>query len=325
MAPTADVPTGHTDWPGEGVVLVDRYELVEFLSRGSVATLWRAHDSQLDRDVVVKILLHPHTTDETAVARFHREARAIARLDHPNVVRIFDTAEHDGLAFFVMEHVAGPSLSRFRGQALDARTVAALGYQVASALGAAHDTGLVHRDVKPANIVLAESTGRAKLLDFGITKALGEDSTLTDPQTIVATTRYAAPEQVSGDRVGPWSDVYSLGLLLWEACTGQPAFEGATALATALARLDHDPPPVSERVDHVPAVLDEVIQHATRGEHRARYPHGRAMADALYDLSGPRGHRDTRHLATPRPASHLPSGRPTVATAPPRVGNAPQR
>lgn len=198
-----------------------------------------------------------------------------------------------------MEYVAGAAFSQFRGRALDAHVVAALGHQVASALGVAHDHGLVHRDVKPANIVFAHTSGRAKLLDFGITKNLRTEDTLTGPQKVVATTRYAAPEQVSGETVGPWTDVYSLGLLLWEACTGRPAFQGPTEAATALARLEHDPPPVREWAEHVPEALDEIIHRATRGDHHARYAHGGQMADALYELSGPRAHEDTRRLATP--------------------------
>lgn len=312
MTRTTRVPEQVSPWPGQGTVLAGRYRLVEFLASGGAAALWRAHDPQLDREVALK-LLHPHHhRNATVVERFRREALTIARLRHPNVVRIFDTVQHDGTSFLVMEYVEGVALSQWQGHALDGQVVAALGHQVACALGAAHEQHLVHRDVKPDNIVVDAVTGRVKLLDFGITKDLRHVTGLTGPHQVVATTRYAAPEQISDGPVGPWTDVYSLGLVLWEACTGRAVFDGPTDPAIALARLREDPLPVEQCTEDVPVVLGEVIHRATRRDHRDRYADGGQMATDLYGVCGPRAHELSSRLDTsappPRtaPASHRP-------------------
>lgn len=297
----ADVADGGGAWPGEGTVLVGRYRLVEFVAYGGAAALWRAHDTRLDREVAVKVLLPHHHYDETGAARFLREALAIAHVRHPNVVQIFDVVQNDGVSFLVMEYVNGPVLSEFQGHSLDSEVAAALGCQVASALGAAHDHDLVHRDVKPGNIVMEPVTGRAKLLDFGIAKDLRDTIGVTGPHRVVATTRYAAPEQLSDRPVGPWTDVYCLGLVLWELCAGRPAFQGRTEPATALMRLEDGPPPLREWVNDVPDALDQAVRRATRRDRRDRYPHGGRMAEALSELCGPRPHELTRRL-TSRPS-----------------------
>lgn len=167
----ADVTEGGRAWPGEGVVLVGRYRLVEFVAYGGAAALWRAHDPQLDRDVAVKVLLPHHHDDQVSAVRFRREAQAIAHVRHPNVVRVFDVVQDEDVSFLVMEYVQGPALSQFEGRTLDSQMVAALGYQVALALGVAHDHDLVHRDVKPGNIVVDMATGHASYWTSGLPRA----------------------------------------------------------------------------------------------------------------------------------------------------------
>lgn len=279
--PQDDEPAEEVAWPGR-TRLGDRYQLEERIASGGAAVVWRAFDETLARTVAIK-LLHPHHAgDEVVVERFEREAVAAAQLSHPNVVRIYDTGVEDQLVYLVMEHVDGPSLRqvlRDREQ-LDPTTVAALGEQVAAALGEAHQHGLVHRDVKPANILIA-SDGTVKVTDFGIAKALDAEATLTTPGTVVGTAAYVAPEQLEEGRVDARADVYALGVVLYECLTGRPAFSGDTPTATAALRLTHElMPPRRVRAD-VPRLLDDVIVRATRNDRTDRYADGAAFAAAL--------------------------------------------
>jgi len=269
-------------WPDRSH-LAGRYALQEPIASGGAAIVWRAFDENLSRTVAIK-LLHPHhANDPTVVERFERESRAAAQLAHPNAVRIYDTGRQDDLVYLVMEHVDGPSLRevlRSHGE-LDPVAVAAVGEQVASALGEAHAHGLVHRDVKPANILIAVD-GTVKVTDFGIAKALSAaEATLTTPGTVVGTAAYVAPEQLEDGEVDARADIYALGVVLHESLTGRPAFSGDTATATAAMRLTHELlPPRQLRAD-VPRALDDVIVRATQRDRVDRYPDGDAMAAAL--------------------------------------------
>jgi eukaryotic-like serine/threonine-protein kinase len=286
-APQAAEPaaSNHRPWPDRSH-LADRYHLEEPIASGGAAIVWRAFDENLARSVAIK-LLHPHhATDPTVVERFERESRAAAQLNHPNAVRIYDTGRDDDLVYLVMEHVDGPSLRELlkeRGP-LEPVAVAALGEQVAAALGEAHAHGLVHRDVKPANILLA-SDGTVKVTDFGIAKALsGSEATLTTPGTVVGTAAYVAPEQLQDSGVDARADIYALGVVLYECLTGRPAFSGDTPTATAAMRLSHELlPPRQIRAD-VPRALDEIITRATRRDRESRYADGSSMAAALAPL-----------------------------------------
>lgn len=278
-------PVDHRTWP-DRLQLAGRYHLEEPIASGGAAIVWRAFDENLSRSVAIK-LLHPHhANDPTVVERFERESRAAAQLNHPNAVRIYDTGREADLVFLVMEHVDGPSLRDIlKEQApLDPTVVAAIGEQVASALGEAHSHGLVHRDVKPANILLA-ADGTVKVTDFGIAKALsGADATLTTPGTVVGTAAYVAPEQLQDGTVDARADIYSLGVVLHECLTGRAAFSGDTPTATAAMRLTQQLiPPRQVRAD-VPRQLDDVVVRATRRAREQRYPDGAVMAGALAPL-----------------------------------------
>ncbi|MEX0869034.1 MAG: protein kinase, partial [Nitriliruptoraceae bacterium] len=284
--PSDDAPVEPSrSWPGRSH-LAGRYQLEEPIASGGAAIVWRAYDENLARPVAIK-LLHPHhANDPTVVERFERESRAAAQLNHPNTVRIYDTGTEDDLVFLVMEYVDGPSLRevlRSRGP-LDPAVAAALGEQVASALGDAHVHGLVHRDVKPANILIA-ADGTVKVTDFGIAKALsGADATLTSPGTVVGTAAYVAPEQLEDASVDARADVYALGVVLHECLTGRPAFSGDTPTATAAMRLTHDLlAPRQLRAD-VPRTLDDVVVRATRRDRLDRFRDGTVMAEALAPL-----------------------------------------
>jgi hypothetical protein len=271
-------------WPGRRR-LGERYRLEEVVASGGVAIVWRAFDEHLARPVAVK-LLHPHHAgDPTVVERFQREARAAAGLSHPNVVRIYDVGRDDGIVWLVMELVEGPSLRDVLAarEPLDASVVAAVGEQVARALAAAHERGLVHRDIKPANILVA-SDGTVQVTDFGIAKALGTDETLTSTGTVMGTAAYVAPEQLETSDVDARADVYSLGVVLYEALLGRPAFSGDTPAATAAMRLTYElVPPRRVRPD-VPEELDAIVTRATRRARGARFANGREFAEALTPL-----------------------------------------
>jgi len=276
---------GPRTWPDRSH-LADRYALEAPIASGGAAIVWRAFDENLSRTVAIK-LLHPHhASDPTVVERFERESRSAAQLNHPNAVRIYDTGREDDLVYLVMEHVDGPSLREVlttHGE-LDPMIVAAVGEQVASALGEAHEHGLVHRDVKPGNILIA-ADGTVKVTDFGIAKALSStEATLTTPGTVVGTAAYVAPEQLEDGDVDARADIYALGVVLHECVTGRPAFSGDTPTATAAMRLTHELlPPRQLRAD-VPRALDDVIVRSTRRERLDRYPDGDAMAAALAPL-----------------------------------------
>lgn len=287
-AATDDAADGDTHevrprpWPDRSH-LAGRYALEEPIASGGAAIVWRAYDENLSRTVAIK-LLHPHhANDPTVVERFERESRSAAQLNHPNAVRIYDTGREDELVYLVMEHVEGPSLKEVLDthEDLEPTMVAALGEQVASALGEAHRHGLVHRDVKPANILIA-ADGTVKVTDFGIAKALSSaDATLTRPGTVVGTAAYVAPEQLEDMEVDARADIYALGVVLHESLTGRPAFSGDTPTATAAMRLSHDLlPPRQLRAD-VPRALDDVIVRSTRRDRVDRYLDGDEMAGAL--------------------------------------------
>lgn len=246
-----------------------------------MAQVWEADDLVLSRRVAVK-LLHPHLVDDPVfVARFREEAKAAARLTHPSIVNIFDTASDVGIEAIVMELIDGMTLRQFldRYGPLALEDACDLATRVADALSAAHGAGIVHRDVKPANIMLCPDR-RVKVTDFGIAKAL-EGSDLTAPDTMLGTAKYLSPEQVEGGPIDHRADVYSLGVVLYECLTGHPPFSEDNDTATALARLHRPPPSMrSHRPDLAPGV-DEVILRSLAREPEDRQPSAPLLAAEL--------------------------------------------
>lgn len=288
-----------------GVFVGGRYQLEEPIGRGGAGEVWAATDTVLGRRVAVKMLRDHLRGDATTAERFRREATAAAALAHPSAVTIYDIGDATDEPHLVMELVDGPSLADVltRGP-LEPGTVAALGAQVAGALAAAHERGLVHRDVKPANILLA-TTGLAKVADFGVAKALDDAAaTLTDDGTVVGTAAYLAPEQVAGEPIGPATDVYALGLILWECLTGERAFGSGTVAEVTTRRLASDAPPVAERRPDAPAALADVIAAATRRDPAERIPDGSALADALVPLAPEDATARLAALAASAPPTH---------------------
>ena len=219
-----------------GTRLDGRYLVGDLLGRGGMSRVHRAHDERLDRPVAIKVL--PETEGDFG-ERLRSEAVVLARLEHPAVVRILDVHEHEGEPFIVMELVNGPTLAqRLAEGPLDVDTAKAITLDVAEGLAHAHERDVVHRDLKPANLVLAPD-GPTRIVDFGIAR-ITDATHLTRAGVAVGTAAYLAPEQVQGGVTGPPADIYTLGLVLLEALTGQRPFEG-TAIETAAARLARSP------------------------------------------------------------------------------------
>jgi serine/threonine-protein kinase len=264
-----------------GRLLAGRYRLEHLVASGGMAQVWQGTDEVLQRRVAVK-LLHPHlAADATFVARFRQEAVAAARLAHPGIVSIYDTCSDEGIEAIVMELVDGRTVRERIDDPtpLEPWQAAGIIAQVAEALDAAHRTGLVHRDIKPANLLLC-GDGRVKVADFGIAKAV-EDADLTQPGAMVGTAKYLAPEQVRGEPVDARTDIYSLGIVLYELLCGRPPFKADTDAATALARLTTDPMRPRQVRSGIPKALEDIALRAMAREPADRYATASDLRAAL--------------------------------------------
>lgn len=263
-------------------VLSERYLLEERIAIGGMATVWRAHDEKLARTVGVK-LLHKHlSNDRDFRERFRREAVAAAKLAHPGIVGVYDTGRDGDWVYLVMEFVHGVTMREVMVQygRLEPGLAASVGMRVALALDFAHERGLVHRDVKPANILLGEE-GAVKLGDFGIVKVEHSRSELTKTGMVLGTAAYVAPEQVEDAPIDGRADQYSLGCVLYEALSGQQPFSASSTVAIAAQRLDHEPLPLRSLRADVPRDLDDVVMRALARDPAARHPNCRAFGEAL--------------------------------------------
>jgi eukaryotic-like serine/threonine-protein kinase len=264
-----------------GAIIAARYRLDELIGRGGMATVFRAWDTRLGRPVAVKLLRPEILADPDLALRFRREAHAAAVLRDPNVVACLDAGSDGDQPFLVMELIDGEDLStRLRREPrLPVETSTRIAADVAHGLAVAHARGIVHRDVKPGNILI-DTTGRARITDFGVARIAAE-SEATIPGTTLGSVHYFSPEQASGRPTTPASDVYSLGLVLFEMLTGTRPFTGDSSAAVALARVDA-PAPSPRAVDPaLPATLDAVVRRALAPEPADRYPNAGAFADAL--------------------------------------------
>ena len=269
-------------------VLADRYELEALLAAGGMGQVWRAHDLLLGRPVAVKVLRSEYTGDELFLARFRAEAQHAAALSHPNIAAVYDYGEEptiDGsgehLAYLVMELVEGESLSTLlaRSGALTVERSLDVLRQTASALAVAHEAGVVHRDVKPGN-VLVRWDGTVKITDFGIAWSAGSVP-LTQTGQVIGTASYLSPEQAAGAHASPASDVYALGMVGYECLAGRRAFDGDNSVTIALRHLRDQPDPLP---DDVPADVRTLIERATVKDPTQRYTDGAAVVAAIDDL-----------------------------------------
>jgi serine/threonine-protein kinase len=264
-----------------GEVVAGRYELEELVGAGGMSSVFKAYDTLLERHVALKIL-HPHfTEDEQYVERFRREARAVASLSHPNIVTILDRGEDEGRQFIVFELVEGRTLAEVLHEEgrLPVQHSLEIAIQVARGLGFAHEQGLVHRDVKPQNVIL-NGDGRAKVTDFGIARSL-EVQGVTQSGAVLGTSNYIAPEQASGKPVDRTTDVYSLGVVLFELLTGEVPFPGESFVAVAMQHVSEPPPSVLEVRPDVPVRVARAVDRALEKDPAERFPTMDAFAAEL--------------------------------------------
>src|SRR6187551_136624 len=272
-----------------GTILGGRYRLVELLGQGGMATIYRATDTQLGRDVAVKVLRPEYLRDPDFSSRFRFEARSVASLSHPNIVGVHDYGEDPSGPFIVMELVDGEDLAtilRANG-ALPPRQAARITAAVARALAAAHAKGIVHRDVKPGNVLIGRD-GQVKVADFGIARAVAE-AQMTLPGTTLGSVHYFSPEQVRGEPATNESDIYSLGIVMYEMLTGVRPWEGDSAASVALARLSGPIPDPATVRPSVPPDLASITRKALALDPNDRWPSAAAMADALEATLQPGG------------------------------------
>ncbi len=295
-----------------GRVLCGRYELEEKIGSGGMAEVYRAHDKLLDRPVAVKILHEAYRSDAAFVEKFEREAQAAARLSHPNIVNVYDVGIDEIDHFIVMELIPGSSLKdkiREEGplEIIDAVKIAR---DIASGLAHAHANNLVHCDIKPHNILMTPE-GHAKIADFGIARAISE-STMTYDGNVIGSVHYFSPEQAQGGTVTPKSDVYSLGIVMYEMLTNRLPFNGENALAIAMKHVEEDPaPPVSLR-PQIPSMLEAIVLRAMNKdpEHRP------SSFDMIQALSNIEANLSVAQLDDPDATKILP--RAKASTLPPR-------
>jgi eukaryotic-like serine/threonine-protein kinase len=244
-----------------GELIAGRYELEKLVGSGGMSNVFRAHDRLLERTVALKILHEQYTRDADYVERFRREARAVAQLTHPNIVTVIDRGEQEGRQFIVFEFVEGQNLKELSAQGpLDPREAIRLALQVARALSFAHERGLVHRDVKPQNVLLNED-GQAKVTDFGIARSLDVHG-VTQTGTVLGTSDYIAPEQARGQKVDPRTDIYSLGAVLYELLTGEVPYAGDNFVTVAMRHVQEPAPSVLVERPDCPLRLDLAVQRA---------------------------------------------------------------
>jgi serine/threonine protein kinase len=262
-------------------VIAERYELEELVGRGGMSSVYRAKDRLLERTVAIKLLHEHYSRDDDYVERFRREARAAAQLSHPNIVTVIDRGEADGRQFIVFEYIDGQNMKELieaQGR-LPVRTALELAIEIGRALAFAHDSGLVHRDVKPQNVLLGN--GDVKVTDFGIARSGDVKHGLTQTGTVLGTSDYIAPEQASGQPVSVLSDVYSLGVVVYELLAGEPPYQGESFLAVAMRHVNDPVPSIGEVRPDVPLRLDAALRRAMAKAPEDRFE---SMGDFVREL-----------------------------------------
>ena len=266
-------------------LLLGRYEIIEKIGEGGMAVVYKAKDRLLNRYVAIKILRPEFVKDEQFVENFRKESQAAAGLSHPNIVNVYDVGKEGNIHFIVMELIDGKPLSQVideKGR-LDYKEAISIARQVASALSLAHKNQIIHRDVKPHNILIT-STGTAKLADFGIARAVSKASIAEGSEKILGSVHYFSPEQARGAYVDERSDIYSLGIVLYEMLTGKVPFDGDNPISIALMHINDPMPSVSSQVPGIPPQLEKVIEKATDKYQSNRYKTADEMIEDLDNI-----------------------------------------
>ena len=268
----------------ERIVLNERYELKQQIGRGGMAEVRLARDLLLDRPVAIKILYPEHAVDPNFVERFRREAQAAANLNHPNIVSVYDWGKYESTYFMAMEYVPGRTLAEYlrANTRIEPDEAATIGIEVARALAFAHRNGVVHRDIKPANILIA-NTGEVKVADFGIARAMNApaENHLTQAGSVMGTATYFSPEQAQGAQPDPRSDLYSLGIVLYEMVAGKPPFSGENPVSIAYKQVHENPQPLNQLVLDIPKPFEAIVARLLAKNPDLRYPSADAVRDDL--------------------------------------------
>src|ERR1700730_3816810 len=276
---------------------IAQYTIVSQLGEGGMGEVYRSRDTKLGRDVAIKVLPASLSENADRLNRFEQEAQAAGALNHPNILSIYHIGTHDGAPYIVSELLEGETLrERMAGGALPQRKAIDYGLQIAKGLAAAHEKGIIHRDVKPDNVFITDD-GRVKILDFGFAKLTAIDGTQpqtevptrkvnTDPGTVMGTMGYMSPEQLKGQTVDHRSDIFSFGAILYEMLSGKRAFRGDSMAETMSAILREDPPDLSETNKTVSPALERVVRHCLEKNPAERFHSARDLAFAIESLSG---------------------------------------
>ena len=267
-------------------IICNRYKILDHLGTGGMATVWLGYDTILDRKVAIKTF-KIDANDEGAVKRFNREAKAVTSLSHPNIVSIYDVENEGDFYYLILEYIEGMTLKDYmiKNPRISIETIVHIAKQIAAGLSHAHQNGIIHRDIKPQNILMDENL-TCKITDFGIARAYG-DTTLTQTNQMLGTVYYLSPEQARGNVATAQSDIYSLGILIFEMITGQIPFKGESAVAIALKHLQEELPEIDKYRENIPQSVKNIVLQATMKNPNERYISSKELCDDLSTVLNP--------------------------------------
>src|ERR671911_3238259 len=315
---------------GATVIINERYEIHKRVGRGGMADVFLARDRLLDRQVAIKVLFPEFAVDPNFVERFRREAQAAANLSHPNIVNVYDWGKYEGTYFIAMEYVQGRTLAEIlkTNKRLTPKQAAEIASEVAAALGFAHEAGLAHRDIEPANILIG-TNGQVKVADFGIARAMNSatESNLTQVGSVMGTASYFSPEQAQGAQPDPRSDLYSLGIVMYEMVAGKPPFTAENPVAIAYKQVHDQPTPLNRIVDGIPRSFEAIVAKLLAKDPKLRYSSAHALRDDLRRFrNGEQVQALVAAAARPgTPSGGIPRQPPTAVATTPMTAAAMQR